>query len=83
MYKHGEEYPSCQTLMQLIPLQLVRWQIVAAIDIATEVVLVCLAVYLVHDLKMKIMNKAVVVLAFFFRLPYVHTPHYSLILQGP
>ena len=55
----------------LILLQLGRWQFVTALDIVVEVVLVCLAAVLVHDLKMPLTKKAVVVIAFLFRLPCV------------
>ena len=48
-----------------------RWQIVTAIDIITELVFVALAALLVHDLKMSLSNKSMVVIAFLFRLPYV------------
>ncbi len=49
--------------------QMVRWQIITAIDIVIEFMLVGLAAYLVHDLKMSLSRKSMVVLAFCFRLP--------------
>jgi len=55
-------------------LQLVRWEIVHIIDIIIEGLIVVLAAVLVYDLKMPLSRKAVVVIAFFFRLPYVHSP---------
>jgi len=48
---------------------MVRWQIITAIDIVIEFMLVGLAAYLVHDLKMSLSRKSMVVLAFCFRLP--------------
>jgi len=52
--------------------QFLRWQIIAAVDIVVEVLLVCLSIYLVHDLKMATSRKAAVVFAFLFRLVCVH-----------
>lgn len=48
-----------------------RWQFITAIDIMTEILLVGLAVFLVHDLRMSVGRKGVVVIAFLFRLPLI------------
>ncbi|KAK0511131.1 hypothetical protein JMJ35_006683 [Cladonia borealis] len=50
---------------------LARWQFVTTLDIVVELILVCLAAVLVHDLKMPLTKKAMVVLAFLFRLPLI------------
>lgn len=47
-----------------------RWQFITALDIVVEIMLVGLAVFLVHDLRMSFGRKGVVVIAFLFRLPY-------------
>lgn len=51
--------------------QVVRWDIIGAIDIATEVALFAMAILLVKDLKMDVSKKSFVVVAFGLRLPCV------------
>lgn len=51
--------------------QLLRWQILVAIDIAIEAVLILLSFFLVWKLQMEWQKKAIVVLGFAFRLPQV------------
>ena len=48
--------------------QLLRWQIISAVDIATEAGLVAMSIFLVWGLRTSVSNKAVVVCAFGFRL---------------
>lgn len=55
----------------LIVKQLLRWQILVAIDIAIEAVLILLSFFLVWKLQMEWQKKAIVVLGFAFRLPQV------------
>ncbi|MCJ1291175.1 hypothetical protein MMC34_002718 [Xylographa carneopallida] len=45
-----------------------RWQIISAIDIITEIALFAVAIYIVQGLQMPLRRKATVVLAFAFRL---------------
>ncbi|KFY95000.1 hypothetical protein V498_03592 [Pseudogymnoascus sp. VKM F-4517 (FW-2822)] len=49
----------------------VRWQVVLAFDIITELALVGSSVYLVQDLQVPLGKKIVVVLAFALRLPII------------
>jgi hypothetical protein len=49
--------------------KLVRWQVVLAFDVITELALVGNSVYLVQDLQVPIGKKVVVILAFALRLP--------------
>lgn len=72
MQQHGETVFVLVDRIPLTLLQLVRWQIVTAVDIVVEILLVCLAAYLVQGLKMSLSRKAMVVVAFCFRLPYAH-----------
>ena len=65
------ELQSCVVLCTK-SLQVVRWDIIGAIDIATEVALFAMAILLVKDLKMDISKKTFVVVAFGLRLPYVY-----------
>ncbi|KFY38630.1 hypothetical protein V494_04294 [Pseudogymnoascus sp. VKM F-4513 (FW-928)] len=56
----------------IIDLQkLVRWQVVFAFDIITELALIGNSVYLVQDLQVPLGKKVVVVLAFALRLPII------------
>ncbi|MCJ1401744.1 hypothetical protein MMC11_004961 [Xylographa trunciseda] len=48
--------------------QFLRWQIIGAIDIITEIALFSVAIYMVQGLQMPLLRKASVVLAFSFRL---------------
>ncbi|MCJ1396697.1 hypothetical protein MMC18_009589 [Xylographa bjoerkii] len=48
-----------------------RWQIISAIDIITEIALFAVAIYIVQGLQMPLLRKATVVLAFSFRLPLI------------
>ncbi|KAI4228446.1 MAG: hypothetical protein L6R36_001637 [Xanthoria steineri] len=50
---------------------IVRWDIIGAIDIATEVALFGMAILLVKDLKMDVSKKSFVVVAFALRLPMI------------
>ncbi|KAL8752043.1 MAG: hypothetical protein Q9199_006009 [Rusavskia elegans] len=50
---------------------IVRWDIIGAIDIATEVALFAMAILLVKDLKMDVSKKSFVVVAFGLRLPMI------------
>ena len=73
MHEHGEKHQAQGTVTYSLMLpKLARWHFVAAIDVGVELILVCLAVVLVHDLKMPLTKKAAVVLAFLFRLPCVY-----------
>ena len=76
----------CSNMVCLTPLKLdfwlmtcklARWQIITVIDILVEVILIGLAVLLVHDLRMSFTRKAVVVIAFLFRLPYFSLPWFT------
>jgi hypothetical protein len=49
--------------------KLVRWQVVAAFDIITELALVANSIYLVHELQLPFEKKSIVVFAFVLRLP--------------
>lgn len=49
--------------------QFIRWQVVAAFDIITEVSLFGIAVYMTYGLQLSFSNKTVVLLAFALRLP--------------
>ncbi|KAL8887479.1 MAG: hypothetical protein Q9215_004954 [Flavoplaca cf. flavocitrina] len=49
----------------------VRWDIIGAIDIATEVALFAMSILLVKDLKMDTSKKSFVVIAFGVRLPMI------------
>jgi hypothetical protein len=49
--------------------KLIRWQVVLAFDIITELSLVGNSIYLVQDLQVPLGKKIVVVLAFALRLP--------------
>ena len=49
--------------------QFLRWKLIGAFDIATEIALFLMAIYLVVDLRMPFHLKAFVVTAFAFRLP--------------
>ncbi|OCK78851.1 hypothetical protein K432DRAFT_383549 [Lepidopterella palustris CBS 459.81] len=66
----------CSTTHYLPPTQgatcsgyLTRWEIVIALDVATELIFVFLPIYLVWDLQMAFDLKARVFIAFLFRLP--------------
>ena len=48
--------------------QFLRWQTISAVDIATEIGLVAMSIFLVWDLRTSVSKKAVVVCAFSFRL---------------
>ncbi|KAL8769758.1 MAG: hypothetical protein Q9209_004374 [Squamulea sp. 1 TL-2023] len=50
---------------------IIRWDIIGAIDITTEVALFAMAILLVKDLKLDISKKAFVVIAFGVRLPMI------------
>jgi hypothetical protein len=52
----------------LIYSQLRRWQVIGALDIVTEVAIVALVLYLVHNLQTSISSKATVVSIFSIRL---------------
>lgn len=54
------------------PKMLLRWQIITALDIATEAALLFLPMQLVWNLQMTIRNKFIVVSAFWLRIPYVY-----------
>lgn len=53
----------------LIIRQLLRWQLIGAFDIVTELALFAMAVYLLMGLRMPFQLKAFVISAFAFRLP--------------
>lgn len=57
------------TFRHLILLQVIRWNIIGAVDIASEVALFAMSILLVQDLKMDFGKKAFVVIAFGLRLP--------------
>ncbi|KAK3117304.1 hypothetical protein LTR53_001485 [Teratosphaeriaceae sp. CCFEE 6253] len=46
-----------------------RWQVITALDIITEALLLALPVYLVWGLQMRIKRKAMIIAAFYLRLP--------------
>lgn len=48
-----------------------RWQAITGLDVATEVVLLVLPVHLTWKLQMSLKMKAIVVTAFWLRIPYV------------
>ena len=50
-------------------MQFLRWQVISAFDIAIEIALVGMVIYLVWALQAPVMKKAIVVGAFAFRLP--------------
>lgn len=47
----------------------VRWQVVTAFDIITELILLALPVHLVWKLQMPLTKKAMIIVAFWIRLP--------------
>lgn len=49
----------------------VRWQAATALDCVTEVLLLALPIHLVWILQMRLAKKAMIVTAFWVRLPYV------------
>ena len=51
------------------PRQLLRWQVITAFDIATEAVLILVAIVIVLPVQLTPYMKFQVVLAFLFRLP--------------
>lgn len=53
------------------PTQSVRWQVVTALDIITELLLLVLPVQLVWDLQMPRRKKATIITAFYLRLPVI------------
>lgn len=74
MYEYGKDigdFIPIKSFELLISQQFSRWQFVTVLDVLVEVILVCLSAILVHDLKMPLTRKAVVVIAFLFRLPCV------------
>lgn len=56
-------------ILMLTKAKLIRWKVVLAFDIITELALVGNSVYLVQDLHVPLGKKIVVVLAFALRLP--------------
>ncbi|KAF2659731.1 hypothetical protein K491DRAFT_755063 [Lophiostoma macrostomum CBS 122681] len=51
------------------PKQEMRWQIITALDVTTEFILLALPIHLTWNLQMSLKTKAIVVLAFWLRLP--------------
>lgn len=51
--------------------QILRWKVVTAFDVATEVLLNLMSVIIVLPVQLTFRMKFNVVLAFLFRLPYV------------
>jgi hypothetical protein len=51
----------------------IRWKVITALDIVTEVALLVLPVELVWGLQMSVQNKLIVISAFWLRIPYVFT----------
>ncbi|EMC93284.1 hypothetical protein BAUCODRAFT_150636 [Baudoinia panamericana UAMH 10762] len=51
------------------PSQNIRWQTITGLDIITEVLLLALPVYLVWGLQMSMRKKAIILIAFYLRLP--------------
>ncbi|KAK5201277.1 hypothetical protein LTR47_012139, partial [Exophiala xenobiotica] len=52
----------------LINLKLERWQVIGALDIVTEVAILALVGYLVHDLQATVASKMTVMSIFSVRL---------------
>lgn len=69
MLQLGDYTPGLVIICMLTTAKLVRWQVVLAFDIITELALVGNSVYLVQDLQVPLGKKIVVVLAFALRLP--------------
>lgn len=61
--------PHAATHTRLTLLELLRWEIIGAFDVLTEVALFAMAIYLVLDLRITLQLKVFVVLAFAFRVP--------------
>jgi hypothetical protein len=55
-------------------MQFLRWQVISAFDIAFELAMFAMSIYLVWDLQASLDMKGTVVFAFSMRLPYV-APH--------
>ncbi|KAK3109613.1 hypothetical protein LTR53_016948 [Teratosphaeriaceae sp. CCFEE 6253] len=64
-----------------------RWQVITALDIITEALLLALPVYLVWGLQMRIKRKAMIIAAFYLRLPVlgfsIGRNYYALQLRLP
>ena len=60
---------SSRKIYILTHVQFVRWQVVAAFDIITEVLLFSTSIYMVKSLQLSLSKKFVVILAFGLRLP--------------
>ena len=58
-------------IKELIDIQILRWKLVTAFDVVTEALLNLMAIVIVVPVQLKLQFKFQVVLAFFFRLPYV------------
>jgi uncharacterized membrane protein len=56
-------------IYELKPLKLVRWDVVGAFDIVTELALFLSSILLVKGLQLSFSKKCVVIMAFAFRLP--------------
>ena len=69
MLQLGDYNRGLVILFILTTAKLVRWQVVLAFDIITELALVGNSVYLVQELQVPLGKKIVVVLAFALRLP--------------
>lgn len=69
MLQLGDYNRGLVIIFMLITAKLVRWQVVLAFDIITELALVGNSVYLVQELQVPLGKKIVVVLAFALRLP--------------
>lgn len=53
-------------------LQSLRWQTATGLDIITEVILLALPIHLVWSLQMRMTKKAMIIVAFWIRLPLVN-----------
>lgn len=69
MLELGENMVLCQQSISANPVKFLRWQVVLAFDIITELSLVANSIYLVQELQLPLTKKGVVVLAFALRLP--------------
>lgn len=68
--KYGTNIPSPLAFSALTTCaQFIRWQIVAAFDIITELALLGVSVFLVGALQLSLHKKFVVIFAFALRLP--------------
>lgn len=61
-------------------MQLLRWQIVVALDILTEALIFAMSYHLVHGLHMALKNKFIVLGAFGFRLMSVDPTSFSWLI---